>query len=51
MCGSEIIQMPATFGVALVQDTDKTINEVIRRTDEALYKGKHEGRNRVMRAA
>ncbi len=36
----------ASFGVATVQDSD-SVNDLIRRADEALYRAKEDGRNRV----
>jgi diguanylate cyclase (GGDEF)-like protein len=39
-----------TFGVATLGD-DSTIADCIRQADDALYRGKTEGRNRVVCAA
>ncbi|BCS89434.1 sensor domain-containing diguanylate cyclase [Pseudodesulfovibrio sediminis] len=41
------ITFTVSIGVTLVRSTDKTIEEVINRADEALYKAKRMGRNRV----
>lgn len=43
---SIIGEMTASFGVACVQDGD-TIHGMISRADQALYRGKSKGRNRV----
>lgn len=45
------IQITATFAVTQVTAADSDLNEVIRRVDSALYKGKNEGRNCVICAA
>lgn len=44
--GSASIKITATIGITQLLPGDK-IDEVIRRADEALYKGKEAGRNRV----
>jgi len=41
------IVLSASFGVAQLQETDD-VDSLIRRTDAALYRAKHEGRNRVV---
>jgi diguanylate cyclase (GGDEF)-like protein len=47
-CRVEGIPEPVTIsiGVAL-SESDSTLRDVIRRADEALYRAKHAGRNRV----
>jgi diguanylate cyclase len=45
------ILLSATFGVTEVGAADKSIEDVIRRADKALYDGKQAGRNRVITAA
>lgn len=45
----EEIHFTVSIGVTLAKRTDKTIEEVINRADEALYKAKRTGRNRVVR--
>ena len=43
---AKINHKTASFGVSIYNEND-TINKIISRVDEALYKSKHEGRNRV----
>ena len=43
----EKIALSASFGVATLDDTDKTWEEALSRGDRMLYKAKREGRNRV----
>lgn len=47
ICGSITISV----GVAAFKASQDTISSLIRRADEALYKSKHEGRNRVTQEA
>jgi len=37
-----------TFGLGIYQSTDDNIDVCIKRADEALYEGKHQGKNRVV---
>lgn len=46
----ERFRVTATFGVTELQPDDRSIADVIRRADAALYRGKSEGRNRVVAA-
>jgi diguanylate cyclase (GGDEF)-like protein len=43
------IPVTASFGLAVSSDVS-TVNELLRRADAALYRAKHEGRNRVVTA-
>ncbi|MBN2587621.1 MAG: diguanylate cyclase [Candidatus Fermentibacteraceae bacterium] len=43
--GNENIHISMTFGVC--QGGEMPVDEVIRRADQAMYRGKHLGRNRV----
>ena len=43
----EKIPMTISLGVTTVKDTDCAVEDVIQRADEALYKAKQDGRNRV----
>lgn len=42
-----IIQVTATIGIAQLLPNDPDFNAIIQRADEALYRGKETGRNRV----
>jgi len=44
----ERVQVTATFALTAVQASDADIQATIRRADEYLYAGKHQGRDRVM---
>ncbi|MBL37241.1 MAG: hypothetical protein CMP07_04825 [Xanthomonadales bacterium] len=48
--GDEIIPVTMSFGVAVRRRHDSTLTQVRERADEALYKAKHAGRNRVVHA-
>lgn len=48
--GNEEISFTVSIGCTLVREKDKSIEEVLNRADEALYKAKRMGRNRVERA-
>lgn len=41
----------ASFGVATIQEDDTNVETVLKRADEALYRAKNSGRNRIERAA
>lgn len=47
----ETIQLTATFAMTEICEKDDNIGDIIRRADEALYKGKHAGRDCIMEAA
>jgi len=45
---NQIISFTISIGVSeVVFDTDSSIEDVIKRADDAMYKSKHDGRNRV----
>ncbi len=45
---SQSIQITASFGVASYElESDESVDSLIRRADEAMYRAKREGRNRV----
>jgi diguanylate cyclase (GGDEF)-like protein len=44
------VSVTASFGIAVSTDVS-TVNELLRRADAALYRAKHEGRNRIVTAA
>ncbi len=44
---ADSIRVTISIGVALLNDTDRTGNDVIKRADEQLYRAKNSGRNRV----
>jgi len=41
------IRVTISLGITSIQEKDETINDMIKRTDEALYKAKNSGRDRV----
>lgn len=43
------VQVTASFGVAQLCPQDNNLDDLIQRADQALYRAKHEGRNRVCR--
>lgn len=45
--GSATINITATIGIAQLLPEDRDLNAVIQRADDALYRGKEAGRNRV----
>ena len=51
MTGGELVKITASLGVATLDDTMHDTDALVRRADAALYKAKHEGRNRVILAA
>jgi diguanylate cyclase (GGDEF)-like protein len=46
--GKEILSFTASLGVAQFCSTSKSIDEVMSHADEALYRAKRQGRNRVV---
>ncbi len=49
-CQGENLKVTMTFGVSEFNDEDYDINHYIRLADEALYKGKQDGKNQVIPA-
>lgn len=49
--GSKQLTITISLGVASIQGVDDTAEAMLKRADEALYKAKRDGRNRVMLAA
>lgn len=49
MAGDKQIKVTATFGVATVDKAYQNIADIITRADEAMYEGKRQGKNRVIR--
>ena len=47
--GDRLIPMTVSIGLAIQLETDRSIEQVIARADDALYRAKRSGRNRVMR--
>lgn len=45
---TERIQVTASFGVACSQDSDKSVADILRRADAAMYQAKEMGRNRII---
>jgi diguanylate cyclase (GGDEF)-like protein len=48
---AEPLQVTASFGVAELRDGDAALADVVRRADEALYRAKETGRDRVVAAS
>jgi diguanylate cyclase (GGDEF)-like protein/PAS domain S-box-containing protein len=46
--GEQAIKVTASFGLASMNKEDKTLEEILKRADDALYRAKGSGRNRVM---
>lgn len=44
---SKNIQMTASFGISLTSEHDRNIEEIIRRSDQALYAAKNSGKNKI----
>jgi diguanylate cyclase (GGDEF)-like protein/PAS domain S-box-containing protein len=51
LAGDMLIDITASLGVAELQGDDADFKMLLQRADEALYRAKHEGRNRVSLAA
>jgi two-component system cell cycle response regulator len=49
--GQKQLTITISLGVATIQGPEDTAEAILKRADEALYKAKREGRNRVMLAA
>ena len=45
--GTSSISVTVSIGVTCLKDTDKAIDDIIKRADEGLYNAKHKGRDRV----
>ncbi|MGD0108763.1 MAG: GGDEF domain-containing protein [Rhodopila sp.] len=48
LLGDRVIKMAISIGLAIQQTTDRSIEQVVGRADEALYRAKRSGRNRVV---
>jgi diguanylate cyclase (GGDEF)-like protein len=46
-CGTQRIPVTVSIGVSPITDKDRSIDEVLRRADRALYRAKRDGRNCV----
>lgn len=45
--GNDIISITISIGFSYFKDTDKDYNDVLKRADDAMYKSKEQGKNRV----
>jgi diguanylate cyclase (GGDEF)-like protein len=45
---ADSIRVSISVGAALLQDADRSANDLIKRADEKLYVAKNSGRNRVV---
>jgi diguanylate cyclase (GGDEF)-like protein len=46
----KVLQVTASIGVGMITDTDNGLDDIKRRSDEAMYQAKRTGRNRVVLA-
>lgn len=51
IAGMHLIEITASLGVAVMTKKDNDFKDILNRADQALYKAKHAGRNRVKLAA
>jgi diguanylate cyclase (GGDEF)-like protein len=49
--GSRVIEMTISIGLTMATGADRSIERVIARADDALYRAKESGRNRVVKDA
>ncbi len=45
------MNITASIGVAALEGIDDKVEDILKRADQALYRAKREGRNRVIQAA
>jgi diguanylate cyclase (GGDEF)-like protein/PAS domain S-box-containing protein len=50
MVDGESVRFTVSVGIAMAEDRDNSIDDLMRRADQALYQAKHAGRNRVAAA-
>jgi two-component system cell cycle response regulator len=49
--GRQLLPVTVSVGLAMLEGADDSLERLLKRADMALYKAKHEGRNRVTVAA
>jgi len=49
--GAKQITVTISIGISTLEEKNEAVSAVLKRADQALYKAKHEGRNRVVTAA
>ena len=49
--GAKRIEVTISIGIATLETKGEPVNAVLKRADQALYRAKHDGRNRVVAAA
>src|SRR5216684_1468592 len=49
--GSRVVPVTISIGIAALRDKDDPVADVLKRADTALYRAKHDGRNRVVAQA